>query len=82
MEKIKFETKEQYIQYCRENEVLNIRSRYGSLNTNFLCGNERNRYFDDGRYISHEPKSYPCILVWAENDDSIDGVFIYSNDFV
>ena len=82
MEKIKFETKEQYIKYCKENEVLNISSRYGSLNAYLLGGKERYRYFDDGRYISCEPKSYPCILVWAENDDSIDGVFIYSNDFV
>jgi hypothetical protein len=82
MNKKKFETKEEYIKYCKEYEVLNIPSKYGSLNTYFLCGIERNTYFDNGRYISYEPKSYPCILVWAENDNSIDGVFIYSNDFV
>lgn len=82
MNKKKFETKEEYIKYCKEYEVLNISSKYGSLNTYFLCGIKRNTYFDNGRYISYEPKSYPCILVWAENDNSIDGVFIYSNDFV
>ena len=82
MNKKKFETKEEYIEYCKEYEILNIPSKYGSLRTYFLCGNKSETYFEDGRYISYEPKSYPCILVWMENDNSIDGVFIYSTDFV
>ena len=82
MNKKKFETKEEYIGYCKENKLLNIPSKYGSLNTYFFCGFKRNTYFEDGRYISYEPKSYPCILAWMENDNSIDGMFIYSTDFV
>lgn len=82
MNKYKFETKEEYIKFCKEHEILNIPSKYGSLNTYFLYGNKRNTYFEDGSYISYEPKSYPCILAWMENDNSIDGVFVYSTDFI
>ena len=81
MNKVKFETKQEYIDYCKYNELLNIRCKYSSQYTNIDNGIERETYFDTSCYINIEPKSYPCILVWDEYNDNIYGSFIYQNDF-
>lgn len=82
MEKVKFETKEEFLNYCKENEVCNISRRYGSQWADFTDGIERTTWFDNGNYISFEPKSYPCVFVWNEEcDNVISGMFIYEDDF-
>ena len=82
MNKVKFETKQDYLEYCKHNEVVNIRRKYGSQHTNIDFGiSERDHYFETGCYVSIEPKSYPCILTWYDDGDNIFGSFIYPNDF-
>lgn len=80
MNKIKFETIEEYFYFCKENEIYNIPRKYGSQYTYIDNGLERETYFDFN-YISTEPKSYPCIFIWDEFNDSIYGNFVYPNDF-
>ena len=80
MNKKKFETKEEYLEYCKKYEILNIPSKYGSQHTYINEGIKRDTYFGE-RYISYEPKSYPCIMIWEDNGASIKGVFIYESDF-
>lgn len=81
MEKVKFKTKEEFLNYCKENEVCNISHRYGSQLTDFTDGVERKTWFDNGNSICAEPKSYPCIFIWNEYDNVISGMFVYENDF-
>lgn len=81
MEKVKFETKEEFLNYCKENEVCNISRRYGSQLADFTDGIKRKTWFDNGNFISAEPKSYPCIFVWNEFYNQIAGMFVYENDF-
>lgn len=81
MNKIRFETKQEYLDYCQYNELLNIRRKYSSQYTNIDNGIERETYFDAGYYINIEPKSYPCILIWDEFNDDIYGSFVYLSDF-
>lgn len=83
MNKIKFETIEEYFYFCKENEIYNIPRKYGSQYTYIDNGLDRKTYFDLGNenYISTEPKSYPCIFTWYDNGDNIFGSFIYPNDF-
>ena len=82
MNKKKFETKEEFLNYCKENEVCNIPRRFLSQWTYFVDGVERKTWFDNGNSIYVEPKSYPCIFVWSEFDNTIFGMFVYENDFV
>ena len=51
MEKIKFETKEEFLNYCKENEVCNIPRRFLSQWTYFVDGVERKTWFDNGNSI-------------------------------
>lgn len=81
MEKVLFNTKEEYIHYCKDNEVCNFRYKYGSTYTNIEDSIDRDTYIDDKNFISQEPKTYPCILVYGEFDDSFFGYFVYPNDF-
>jgi hypothetical protein len=81
MEKVKFETKEEFLNYCKENEICNISRRFLSQWTDFTDGVERKTWFDNGNSIYAEPKSYPCIFVWNESDNVISGMFIYRDDF-
>jgi len=88
MEKVKFQTKLEFLEYCRLNEVCNIIYKYGSPQVcKFDNGIERTKYFETEfytAYVTEEPKKYPCILVWdkyGDFNDIIKGVFIYSEDF-
>ena len=77
------ETKESYLQYCKDMDVYNQPRKYGSTHTYIEDGIDRETYLDDGtnNYISTEPKSYPCIMVYGEYNDQIYGYFIYQRDF-
>ena len=83
----KFETKQEYLDYCKDNQVYNIPSKYASFYTYISNGIERETYFEKLHesvcYVSTEPKSYPCILTWIEidSDNSIYGCFVYPSNF-
>ena len=85
MTKVKFETKQDYIDYCKENELANIPRKIGSTYMNIEDSKLMKEYiyFDfNNAYLDREPLSYPCIFIYYEdNDDQIYGNFIYSNDF-
>ena len=84
MEKVKFETKEDFLEYCKTNKICNIPRKYGSQCCDFYDGIERKTMIDGRNYINEEPKKYPCILVFAEFIGFIDeiyGMFIYPEDF-
>lgn len=87
MEKVKFETKQDYITYCQEHGIVNIPRKYASQYVDIDDGNEyrtdfvADKYCSEHYYINTEPESYPCILVWDEYSDMIFGNFIYPNDF-
>jgi len=81
MEKVKFETKEDFLKYCKINEICNIPRKYGSQWCNFDDGIERKTMIDGYNYINEEPKKYPCILAFIEYIDEIRGMFIYPEDF-
>jgi len=84
MEKVKFETKEDFLQYCKTNKICNIPRKYGSQCCDFYDGIERKTMIDGRNYINEEPKKYPCILVFVEIIGFIDeiyGMFIYPEDF-
>jgi len=84
MEKVKFETKEDFLEYCKTNKICNIPRKYGSQCCDFYDGIERKIMIDGHNYINEEPKKYPCILVFGEFIGFIDeiyGMFIYPEDF-
>jgi len=82
MIKVKFETKQDYIDYCKNSDIMNYPRKCGSSYVYIENGNSDKDiiYFENG-YINVEPKSYPCILVWLETNDNIYGHFIYKEDF-
>ena len=82
MIKVKFETKQDYIDYCKNSEIMNYPRKCGSSYVYIENGNSCKDliYFESG-YIDIEPKSYPCILVHIDINDNIYGEFIYQNDF-
>lgn len=74
MNKIKFNTKQEYINYVKEH----FKYQYIRLEDGLLIRNS----LGDQKYISSEPKSYPCILIWNEDDlGYFTGIFVYTNDF-
>lgn len=95
MEKVKFETKQCYIDYCKEHEIMNISRKYASQYADIDCGlhhDDTRKYIyfhpengiDYSKYIMDEPLKYPCILAWTciEGDNDIyRGIFIYPEDF-
>jgi hypothetical protein len=81
MIKIKFETKQDYIDYCFNNDIVSYR-RYGHTNidNSHICKIISPK--DGNAYIEEEPLSYPCIFVYTlDNEENADGTFIYPNDF-
>ena len=82
MTKVKFETKQDYIDYCKNSEIMNYPRKYGSSYTQIENGNSCKDiiYFENG-YIDVEPKSYPCLLLYIDLNDNIYGGFVYQNDF-
>lgn len=82
MNKVKFETKQDYINYCFNNDIVSYR-RYGhtSIDNSRVCKIISPK--DDKAYIEEEPLSYPCILVYTltYNEELPVGTFIYPNDF-
>lgn len=87
MNTVLLETKQDYIDYCVENDVLNIPRKYASQYTEIDGGIDHDLYdviSIDGKYISSEPLAYPCIFVWTcidGNNDIYRGEFIYPGDF-
>lgn len=85
MIKVKFETKQDYIDYCKTKELGNFPRRYGSTYMNIDHAKLMEECFLLGynnAYLDKEPLSYPCMFVYYEgNDDQIYGDFIYPNDF-
>jgi len=94
MNTVLLKTKEDYINYCKENEVYNTSQKYGSQYTNIDGGIEHDLYdaidiepdslFIRRRYITSEPISYPCIFIWTcidYDNPEYRGEFIYPQDF-
>jgi hypothetical protein len=83
MEKARFETKQEYIEYCIKHNVFNERRKYCSTRTLFddsLELNGREIYISDTEYIDDEPKSYPAILIYEFDGDNFYGSFVYPKD--
>lgn len=81
MDKVLIKSKNDYIEYCKKNEIVNMARKYSSLWCDIEDGMREDYYFDSGDFISVFPKSYPCIFVWDEHEYSICGYFIYPDDF-
>lgn len=67
MIKVKFETKQDYIDYCIKEEVLNFPRKYGStyvyIDDALECKNCKTIKLENTyAYINKEPLSYPCVL--------------------
>jgi hypothetical protein len=85
MIKVKFETKQDYIDYCIKEEILNFSRKYGSTHVfiddaikckNCISGKLENTYIDK------EPLRYPCIFqYYVDAEGNIYGGFVYQNDF-
>jgi len=84
MNKVKFETKQDYINYCIENDIVSYRIPYGgrpSIDNAKTC-NPPMPGLGKNTYIEEEPLSYPCIFVYTlDNEGDANGAFIYPNDF-
>ena len=82
MNTVLLETKQDYIDYCKANDVLNTSQKCGSQYTNIDGGIEHDLYDaidvePDSicicrKYITSEPMSYPCIFVWTCIDSGIN----------
>lgn len=87
MIKVKFETKQDYIDYCIKEEVLNFPRKYGSTYVYIDDAIECKKYIsvkleNTYPYIGKEPLSYPCIFVYnLDAEGNIYGEFVYQNDF-
>ena len=87
MEKARFETMLDYIDYCTKNDVVCTIRKYSGYNyTQFNDSLEiegRKINITDKKYIHEEPKSYPAILVYEKCCESgnIYGSFVYPKDF-
>ena len=84
MIKVKFESKSNYVEYCKASMIGNFPRKYGS--SYVFIDNGKNCepiYLEkyDG-YLDVEPLSYPCIMCYyVDYDANIFGNFIYPNDF-
>lgn len=92
MKKIKFNNKEEYINYCIDNDILEMPRKYGSQCTDISDAYEGTFYVIDSDiegcnkeirnwHIKYMPKEYPCIFCYTEVDYGFIGSFIYSKDF-
>ena len=86
MAKVKFETKLDYIGYCKASEVGNFPAQYGStymfIDNGKKCEEHISLERNNG-YLDVEPLSYPCIMCYYEDcDGNFYGNFVYPNDFM
>lgn len=84
MIKVKFETKQDYINYCIENDIVSYHMPYGGrphIDNSMEC-KEPIPGYKARTFIEIEPLSYPCIFVYTlDYDGDVEGTFIYPNDF-
>ena len=82
MNKVKFETKQEYLNYCQTNYIGTIPN---CIYNKIENGIERQTRLDNGIFINEEPKSYPCIMIWEDVAGkwwtTKSGIFIYLDDF-
>ena len=84
MAKVKFESKSNYVEYCKAHMIGNFPRKYGATYVYIDNGKKCEPIFLDKYegYIAIEPLSYPCIMCYYEDcDDNVLGNFIYPNDF-
>ena len=82
MNTVLFETKEDYISYCKEKNLISIIKAYVEKHIKFDGGKECHIKLEDNYFIDSEPFGYPCIFVWTIDPyDYIEGTFIYPRDF-
>ena len=83
IETVKIETKQDYIDYCKNKGLVNSPRNFGSVwvDIDNAKSIDANIFINETDYIDQEPLSYPCILVWCETNDMIFGSFVYPNDF-
>lgn len=79
MKKIKFETKQDYLNYCDTHAIVSECSGEDYTWLTIIDSHERKNMFKKASKI--EPKSYPCILCYEEFADNYIGAFVYPNDF-
>ncbi len=88
MEKVRFETKHDFLNYIIENRLLTILKNSGTQRAYFDNALERttlmSKFFDNEcAWSDHEPRKYPCILEYTINTDKntgnkeIFGIFNY-----
>ena len=84
MAKVKFETKQDYIDYCKVSEVGTYSRQYGSSYMSIEDGKScAHILLGNNGYLDKEPLSYPCIMCYYEdNDGNFYGNFVYPNDFM
>ena len=84
MEKIFLESKEQWYQFCKANQIGDIHRQFNTQWCNIFGGEKSDFRFEyNGKLVNvpQDPTQYPCIFVYHKMSYNQFGMFIYKDDW-